>query len=38
MTIKKRWKKYAPYFIDFWQYLIIILIFIIAGIIYLIIK
>lgn len=36
--MKNIWKKYAPYFIDFWQYLIIILIFIIAGIVYAIVK
>jgi hypothetical protein len=36
--MKNLWNKYSPYFVDFWQYLIIIVIFIIAGIVYLIIK
>lgn len=31
MSFKDKIKKYAPYFVDFWQYLIIILIFIIAA-------
>ncbi len=38
MNLKGFWKKYSPYFIDIWQYLIIIVIFIIAGIVYLLIK
>lgn len=28
----KNWKKYAPYFIDIWQYLVIIVIMIIAAV------
>ena len=36
--LKKQFKNLYPYFSDVWQYLIIIGIFIIAGIIYLIIK
>jgi len=35
---KNLWKSYAPYFTDVWQYLIIIIIFIIAGIVYLTIQ
>lgn len=35
---KDFWKTYAPYLTDVWQYLIIIVIFIIAGIVYLIIN
>ncbi len=32
MNIKETWKKLSPYFVDVWQYLIIILIMIIAAI------
>ncbi len=32
MNIKEIWKKLSPYFVDVWQYLIIILIMIIAAI------
>jgi hypothetical protein len=32
MGLKEKIKKYAPYFIDIWQYLVIILVFIIAAI------
>jgi len=30
--MKNSWKKIGPYFVDFWQYLVIILIMIIAAI------
>ena len=29
--MRKFYKKYFPYFVDFWQYIIIILIFILAA-------
>lgn len=32
MAFKDRVKKYYPYFVDIWQYLIIIVIFILAAI------
>lgn len=32
MGFKESIKKYAPYFLDFWQYLAIVVIFIIAAI------
>jgi len=32
MTLKDIFKKYHPYFVDIWQYLIIIVIMIIAAI------
>jgi hypothetical protein len=32
LTLKEKVKKYLPHFIDIWQYLVIILIFIIAAI------
>jgi hypothetical protein len=32
MTLKDSFKKYHPYFVDIWQYLIIIVIMIIAAI------
>jgi hypothetical protein len=32
MGLKEIVKKYSPYFVDFWQYLVIILVFIIAAI------
>jgi len=35
-SLKTFWEKYAVYFSDIWQYLIIIIIFMIAGIVYLI--
>jgi len=35
MNFKESIKKYAPYFVDVWQYLVIILIFIIALIFFL---
>lgn len=35
---KDFWKEYAVYFTDIWQYLIIVVIFVIAGIVYLIIN
>ena len=38
MNLKELYKKYFPYFIDVWQYLIIIVIFIVVGIIYAIIT
>lgn len=31
-SLKESFKKYAPYFVDVWQYIAIILIFIIAAI------
>ena len=37
-SFKSFWKKNSVYFVDIWQYLIIIVIFIIAGIIYLIVN
>ncbi len=33
--MKKTWEKYYPYFLDFWQYIAIILAFIIGAIIFL---
>jgi len=38
MNLKDLYKKYFPYFIDVWQYLIIIVIFIVVGIIYAIVT
>jgi len=32
MGLREVYKKYFPYFVDFWQYAIIILIFILASI------
>jgi len=32
MNLKKRLSKYKPYFVDIWQYLIIIALFILAAI------
>jgi len=32
MKFKEALKKYSPYFVDVWQYLVIILIFILAAI------
>jgi len=32
MNLKEMYKKYSTYFVDIWQYLIIIIIFIIAAI------
>jgi len=32
MDIKQKFNKLAPYFVDFWQYLVIIIIFILAAI------
>jgi hypothetical protein len=32
MSFKEDWKKISPYFIDVWQYLVIIVIMIIAAI------
>lgn len=32
MNIKELYKKYFPYFVDVWQYIVIILVFIIAAI------
>ena len=32
MSMKEIYKKYFPYFVDVWQYLLIIVIFIIAAI------
>jgi hypothetical protein len=32
MGLKEKITKYAPYFVDIWQYLVIILVFIIAAI------
>jgi hypothetical protein len=32
MSFKENWKKYSPYFVDIWQYLVIIVIMIIAAI------
>lgn len=29
--LKELWRQYSPYFIDVWQYLVIIVIFIIAA-------
>jgi len=31
-SLKETWKKYSPYFVDIWQYLIIIVIMIVAAI------
>ena len=33
--LKAFWKQYSPYFTDIWQYLVIILVFIIGAIIFL---
>jgi hypothetical protein len=30
--MKDSWKKLAPYFVDVWQYIVIIIVFIIAAI------
>ena len=35
MNLQEARKKYAPYFVDIWQYLVIIIIFIIAAIFFL---
>jgi len=35
MSIKEIYKKYFPYFVDFWQYIIIIVMFIVAVIFFL---
>ncbi|MCR9173135.1 MAG: hypothetical protein NXI10_11610 [bacterium] len=35
MSSKPFWKRYLPYFVDVWQYLVIIVIFIIALIFFL---
>jgi len=35
---KNFWKTYSPYLTDVWQYLIIVIIFMIAGIVYLILH
>lgn len=32
MGLKQSWKKYAPYFVDIWQYLVIIVIIAAAAI------
>jgi len=32
MSFKENWKKIAPYFVDIWQYIVIIVIMIIAAI------
>ncbi len=32
MSFKERWSKLSPYFVDVWQYLVIIVIMIIAAI------
>jgi len=32
MSFKETWKKLSPYFVDIWQYLVIIVIMIIAAI------
>lgn len=32
MSLKKKIKKIAPYFVDVWQYIVIVLIFIIGAI------
>lgn len=32
MSLKDDWKKISPYFVDVWQYLVIIVIMIIAAI------
>jgi hypothetical protein len=32
MSFKDNWKKISPYFVDIWQYIVIILIMIIAAI------
>jgi hypothetical protein len=32
MAFKENWKKIAPYFVDIWQYIVIIVIMIIAAI------
>ncbi len=31
--LKDFWKQYSPYFVDVWQYLIIVIIFIVAAIV-----
>lgn len=33
--LKEFWKQYSPYFVDIWQYLLIIVIFIIASLVFL---
>lgn len=38
MGLKKAWQKYYPYFTDIWQYLVIIGLFIIMGIVLMIIS
>jgi len=32
MGFKENWKKYSPYFVDIWQYLVIIVIIALAAI------
>ncbi len=32
MASKNTWKKFSPYFVDIWQYVIIIIIMIVAAI------
>lgn len=32
MSFKENWKKFSPYFVDIWQYIVIIVIMIIAAI------
>jgi len=32
MSVKEKIKKFAPYFVDVWQYIVIIIIFIVAAI------
>jgi hypothetical protein len=31
MSVKESWKKIAPYFVDVWQYIVIIVIMILAA-------
>ena len=31
--LKEFWKRYSPYFVDVWQYLLIIVIFLIAALV-----
>jgi len=38
MGFKETWQKYYPYFTDIWQYLVIIGLFIIMGIVLMIIS
>jgi len=32
MSLKETYKRYFPYFVDIWQYIVIIIIFIVAAI------